>query len=147
MNWLFDDNDWTDIALKVIGVILTIITFRWLKNIFSGSDGKKGFSQQDLLKMTAFILFTWASVYLIVVEAHREDLSHQVYGEVYLFLVFGGLLFVPGYTFEGSNAYGMFDSRTGYYEILFNTPLDDGKTITFTHDYITSLLVRGGFIE
>lgn len=30
MKWLFDHNDWTDIALALIGGVLTFISMRWL---------------------------------------------------------------------------------------------------------------------
>lgn len=77
--------------LKIAGIILGIITFRWIVTIFKGKD--QIMSVNEFLKMLGVLFFLIASGYMIYKEGNRT-IPDQVYGPAYIAIVFGSLLTV-----------------------------------------------------
>lgn len=82
------------ILAKVLGALAMVISLRWILRVFAGDDGKKGLSTYEFLKFAGFLFFVFWGSWIIYKEGERTDLSHEVYGAVYLSIVFGGLLTV-----------------------------------------------------
>lgn len=89
-----DKVHWTDIALWIFGFVMSIITFRWVKSLFSASDGKKGFSLIDFKHMASFFIFVGAFVFMLIKEGQRPDNTQHIYSELWLLIIVGGLLYV-----------------------------------------------------
>ena len=89
-----DKVHWTDVALVAIGAVMAFLSFRWLKKLFSSSDGKEGFSLQDFKSLVSLAFFLWAAIYIIVKEANRPSNSEHIFSEMWLAFVFCGLLYV-----------------------------------------------------
>lgn len=85
-------NDTGDIILKVLGGIMVFLSFRWLKKIFSGKDGK--LDPEELKKLTAFALFIWAFIYVLVKEGNRPTDAAPIYSEFWVFFIISALLTV-----------------------------------------------------
>lgn len=43
----------------------------------------------------------------------------------------------------GVNTYGIFDNRTGSFDILFNTPVPNGQTVTLNYQYYSTISYKG----
>lgn len=81
-NWLF----------IIIGAIAAFFSFRWLLKIFAGVDGK--LDKEELKKLTAYILFIWAFVYILVKEGNRPTNTAHIFSEVWIFFIITALLTV-----------------------------------------------------
>lgn len=79
------------IGMKIIGVLVTLLSFRWLVKIFGGKDG---LNEYELKKLVAFLFFISLASWMTYKEGERLDLSHEVYGTAWLAIVFGALLTV-----------------------------------------------------
>lgn len=86
------DNDTGDIILKILGVALAFLSLRWLVRIFSGKDGR--LNPDELKKLTAFALFIWAFIYVLVKEGNRPSGTAPIYSEFWVFFIISALLTV-----------------------------------------------------
>lgn len=80
------------IFMKILGVLVAVVTFRWVIKIFAGKDGK--LDLPEFKKMFGFLFFAGAGAWVIYKEGERVDLDHEVYGPVFLGIIFGSLLTV-----------------------------------------------------
>jgi hypothetical protein len=86
-------NETGDTILKVTGLILAFFTFRWIYKIFSRTDGKRGMTQEEFLKLASFILFYGGIIFILYVEAYRETVEHR-FGDFWLAFMITGLFSV-----------------------------------------------------
>lgn len=77
------------IGMKILGVLVAIITFRWMAKIFAGPDGK--FSITEFGRMTGTLFFLFWGGYMLYTEGHRSHEWH-LYSEWYIAIVFGSML-------------------------------------------------------
>lgn len=85
-------NENGDLILKIIGGLIAFFSFRWLVKIFAGKDGD--LDKEELKKLTAYILFIWAFVYVLVKEGSRPSGTEHVFSEIWLFFIISALLTV-----------------------------------------------------
>jgi len=90
MNLLSNENG--DFIFKAIGALFAFLSLRWIMKIFAGEDGK--LDKQELIKVTAFLFFLWAAIYIIVKEANRPIGSEHIFSEIWIFFTMSGLLTV-----------------------------------------------------
>jgi hypothetical protein len=93
MNLLSNENG--ELIFKAIGALFAFLSLRWIMKIFAGEDGK--IDKDELKKVTAFLFFLWAAIYIIVKEANRplpEGSTEHIFSETWIFFVFSGLLTV-----------------------------------------------------
>lgn len=90
MNLLSNENG--DLILKALGAIVTFFSFRWVVKKFAGDDGK--LNLKEFKNMIAFGFFLWAAIYVIVKEANRPSDTIHIFSELWIFLIFSGLLTV-----------------------------------------------------
>jgi NADH:ubiquinone oxidoreductase subunit 5 (subunit L)/multisubunit Na+/H+ antiporter MnhA subunit len=81
-----------EIILKIGGIILSIITFRWLYRVFAGNDKK--LDKEELKKMTAYLLFIITFIYMVITEGERDDCSTHKFSELWVLIVTIALLYV-----------------------------------------------------
>jgi len=87
------DNEKGDIILKIVGAILAFFSFRWVIKIFSSTDGKKGLSKDEFLKLAAFVLFYGGIIFILIIEAFRKT-EYHVFGDFWLAFMITGLFSV-----------------------------------------------------
>jgi len=90
MNLLSNENG--ELIFKAIGALFAFLSLRWIMKIFAGDDGKM--DKHELKKVTAFLFFLWAAIYIIVKEANRPSQTDHIFSEMWIFFVFSGLLTV-----------------------------------------------------
>lgn len=81
-----------DLILKILGVGIILFFYKKIIRIFKGADGVM--SANDLAKLTGYTFFLWAAYYVITKEGTRPANSDHVFSELWLALIFGGLLTV-----------------------------------------------------
>lgn len=87
MNWIW-------IVGIAVGVLVII---RWVIKIFALEDGDKKLNIIEFRKATAYLLFVWAFVYIIIKEANRAippDCGEHIFSETWIFFIITGLLTV-----------------------------------------------------
>jgi len=90
MNLINNENgEW---IFKAIGALFAFLSLRWIMKIFAGEDGK--LDKHELKKVTAFLFFLWAAIYVIVKEANRPASTEHIFSEIWIFFIFSGLLTV-----------------------------------------------------
>jgi len=77
---------------KVVGALMAFLSLRWIMKIFAGEDGKM--DKHELKKVTAFLFFLWAAIYIIVKEANRPSETAHIFSDVWIFFTMSGLLTV-----------------------------------------------------
>lgn len=77
---------------KAIALIASLFVIKKVANIFKGPDGK--FSQTEFGRFVGFWFFLWAATYVILTEGNRPANTQHVFSEMWLFLIFSGLLTV-----------------------------------------------------
>lgn len=83
---------YADTTAKYVGIgVLAWVIIRVAK-VFKGSDGK--FSPTELGRFAGFCFFLWAGWYVITKEANRPSETQHIFSEMWLFLIFSGLLTV-----------------------------------------------------
>lgn len=87
-----DYSEAASIGMKILGVLISILSFMWLVNIFKGPDRK--LDKKELKELVALLFFVAAGGYMIFKEGERVDLTHEVYGLGWISVVFGSLLTV-----------------------------------------------------
>ena len=92
MNLLSNENG--ELIFKAVGALFAFLSLRWIMKIFSGEDGKPKMNADELKKVTAFLFFLWAAIYIIVKEANRPTATEHIFSETWIFFVFSGLLTV-----------------------------------------------------
>ncbi len=85
-------NETGDLILKILGGIVAFFSLRWLIRIFAGTDGR--LDKEELKKLTAYILFIWAFVYVVLKEGSRPPSTDHVFSEIWLFFIISALLTV-----------------------------------------------------
>lgn len=80
------------VTMKIIGAVLAFLSFRWVVKIFKGPD--KVLSNKEFKDLVAVILFVGLALYVVYKQGERTDLEHDVYGPVWLAIIFGSLLVV-----------------------------------------------------
>jgi hypothetical protein len=70
-------NETGDWILKAMGIVLSLLTFRWLVKLYSHSDGKKGFSMGDFQKLASFIFFYGGCIWILYAEYTRTTIEHK----------------------------------------------------------------------
>lgn len=88
----FHDNDIIDVVLKVLGAIGVIYLAHRILKIYKGIDNK--LSEVEFGKFSGYVFFMWAGWYVITKEGNRPSNSEHVFSEMWLFLIFGGLITV-----------------------------------------------------
>jgi len=88
------NNENGEIIFKAVGALFAFLSLRWIMKIFSGEDGKPKMNAEELKKVTAFLFFLWAAIYIIVKEANRPSQTDHIFSELWIFFVFSGLLTV-----------------------------------------------------
>jgi len=90
MNLLNNENgEW---IFKVVGALFAFLSLRWIMKIFAGEDGK--LDKHELKKVTAFLFFLWAAIYIIVKEANRPSSTEHIFSDIWMFFILSGLLTV-----------------------------------------------------
>jgi len=92
MNILSNENG--ELIFKAVGALFAFLSLRWIMKIFSGEDGKPRMNAEELKKVTAFLFFLWAAIYVIVKEANRPSQTDHIFSEIWIFMIFSGLLTV-----------------------------------------------------
>jgi len=92
MNLLSNENG--ELIFKAVGALFAFFSLRWVMKIFSGEDGKPKMNAEELKKVTAFLFFLWAAIYVIVKEANRPTQTDHIFSEIWIFMIFSGLLTV-----------------------------------------------------
>jgi len=92
MNLLSNENG--ELIFKAVGALFAFLSLRWVMKIFSGEDGKPKMNAEELKKVTAFLFFLWAAIYVIVKEANRPTQTDHIFSEIWIFMIFSGLLTV-----------------------------------------------------
>jgi len=90
MNILNNENG--ALIFKVIGVLFAFLSLRWVMKVFAGEDGRM--DKHELKKVTAFLFFLWAAIYVIIKEANRPSQTEHIFSEMWIFFIFSGLLTV-----------------------------------------------------
>ncbi len=85
-------NETGDLILKIIGGIIAFFTLRWIVRIFAGKDGR--LDREELKKVTAYILFVGAFIYVLVKEGSRPANTNHVFSETWVFFIISALLTV-----------------------------------------------------
>jgi len=85
-------NETGDLILKIVGGIIAFFTLRWIVHIFAGKDGK--LDKEELKKVTAYILFVGAFIYVLVKEGSRPADTNHVFSETWVFFIISALLTV-----------------------------------------------------
>lgn len=85
------ENPNVDTGFKLLAVALI---FLGLRRLFSQSDGKRGFSLMDFQKLTAYGLFVWAFVYILVAERNRTEGTPHIFDSIWLAFIITGLFTV-----------------------------------------------------
>jgi len=85
-------NETGDLILKIIGGIIAFFTLRWIVRIFAGKDGR--LDREELKKVTAYILFVGAFIYVLVKEGSRPADTNHVFSETWVFFIISALLTV-----------------------------------------------------
>lgn len=76
--------------ITVAGIIISIVSFRWLMNIFSKEDGKKGLSFREFQRLAAFILFYGGIIYMLYNETNRTT-EYHLYNDFWMAMWITGL--------------------------------------------------------
>lgn len=90
MNLLSNENG--DLIFKAVGALFAFLSLRWIMKIFAGEDGK--LDKHELKKVTAFLFFLWAAIYIIVKEANRPASTEHIFSDIWIFFIISGLLTV-----------------------------------------------------
>ncbi len=90
MNLLSNENG--ELIFKAVGALFAFLSLRWVMKVFAGEDGK--IDKHELKKVTSFLFFLWAAIYIIVKEANRPSQTDHIFSELWIFFVFSGLLTV-----------------------------------------------------
>jgi len=90
MNLLSNEN--SDLIFKFVGALLAFLSLRWVVKVFAGEDGR--LDNHELKKVTAFLFFLWAAIYIIVKEANRPSGTEHIFSDVWIFFTMSGLLTV-----------------------------------------------------
>lgn len=85
-------NENGDLILKVLGAILAFFSLRWVIKLFAGTDKK--LNLKEFKDFTAFVLFIWAFIYILLTEANRPASSEHVFSETWIFFIITALLSV-----------------------------------------------------
>jgi len=86
-------NENGDLILKIIGGIIAFFSLRWLIKIFAGSDRRLDLA--ELKKLTAYILFIGAFIYILWKEGTRPlNPGEHIFSEVWIFFIISALLTV-----------------------------------------------------
>lgn len=85
-------NETGDLILKILGGLLAFFSLRWVIKIFAGKDGK--LDRDELKKVTAYFLFIWAFVYVILKEGNRPSNVDHIFSETWVFFIISALLTV-----------------------------------------------------
>jgi len=85
-------NETGDLILKIIGGIIAFFTLRWIVRIFAGKDGR--LDREELKKVTAYLLFIGAFVYVLLKEGSRPANTNHVFSETWVFFIISALLTV-----------------------------------------------------
>jgi uncharacterized membrane protein len=90
MNLLSNENG--ELIFKAVGALFAFLSLRWVMKIFAGEDGKM--DKHELKKVTAFLFFLWAAIYIIVKEANRPASTEHIFSDIWIFFIISGLLTV-----------------------------------------------------
>lgn len=85
-------NETGDLILKIVGGIISFFTLRWIVRIFAGKDRK--LDGEELKKVTAYLLFVGAFVYVLLKEGSRPADTNHVFSETWVFFIISALLTV-----------------------------------------------------
>jgi hypothetical protein len=86
-------NETGDFILKILGGLLAFFSLRWLVRIFAGPD--KHLSLLEFKKLTAYVLFIGAFVYILWKEGNRPlNPGEHIFSEVWIFFIISALLTV-----------------------------------------------------
>lgn len=86
--------DWIWIAITIVSVLVII---KWVMKIYAAEDGDRKLSLNEFRKASAYLLFVWAFIYIIIKEANRAippDCGEHIFSETWMFFIITGLLTV-----------------------------------------------------
>jgi hypothetical protein len=63
---------------------------KWLIKLFAGSD--KILDKEEFKKLSAYLIFTGAFIYVLIKEANRPVSTEHIFSEIWLFFIISGLL-------------------------------------------------------
>lgn len=86
------ENEWMDVALKILGAIGILYILRKVSSIYKGKDGL--FDQTEFGRFVGFWFFLGAATWILYKEGTRPVNTQHIFSEIWLALVFTALLTV-----------------------------------------------------
>ena len=73
-------DDTGDFILKILGFITGFFTLRWITKIYAGKDRR--LNQYELSKLTAYLIFCGAFIYILFKEGNRPSNTEHIFSEI-----------------------------------------------------------------